>query len=1562
MNKHIYVISKKSISMILSGVLLFQCSVPAMALEYNALAQSSEALELDAKIDGAYIKENTSAGQYDAVIKQEVAKQKEIIKPLADKLAAYRKAGDVKYKNNQLKSATYAGLAGVNTIGKLNYELKRFLAGFYAQRSIMPFKEFKKQYDKYISQEAEKYAKENNYTSPAPFKTRGGAIVAEIERLYPAKTMYNDYVKIAKKELNWYKANKSKLDEAAYQVLREYVKAFGVNMDYEAARILLNLKINNKDVVTVAEKQELYIYVTNRIKELDIKSVFDITVLNSNKKAKAKVAGKMLQDTIELIMLGAYVAPYNDTAYADAVVSLINKSNDTAAFPHLLNAGFSALLATKRYDKLNTLLAQYTDMEAKGASFVDALSFQFIVDSINEVQGRYLRGRASKAAQYSTQYGYGNAFEDIAKLLADEGSPKSLALLKKYGAENNGAITPFLAGAVLSGKSGAAPTLAAQKAGLSPDAFLALKLANASMADLTATQESDLDKALLLKYPEIKSHLGEGAIINEARKKSKANSRLFYDYASKAATAGDIAFMVWATFDLVRLAGKAVSLGKATYTAIQLSKITNPAVRASKVLGNMSKIRPYVSARLALRGFSGRVKGAMAGVVLGQRHLYTSEALPMVAGGGSANTTVAKALATTSFDAGKGGLAIDKAAAYRASADTPNRVLDIMNTQRTLDVANANATEKFFAKSFFEKYKRYPNILAKETRNAFRESKFRGRNFEAGMDFGYNLKSFVPGIQTPERSSAMAHINWLSRPLGTTAKTSGSLELFYRSTAAEDPTPLPVNITLGGKKIPNIKADKVSNVLLTGKENAAFKLSFEHENVLVNPTFFKVGLDNENFANLARLTVGGTQELKIKFLAEHTSPWAKVKNWTLDLFRNKEKLFSGTGTVWIKEGTTLKATPIKLSTPKDFNGVKVVINENNNIVLRGRNKLGVPTTFDYPYSFSIPKGELSHFTQYAKLGNFNNPLNITLNGARDKVNTLYAVQFLSLSAASTGLIGPLRQNYPEMSNTQESLITVALPYLPSFLSPFWAPFVKRFGSANMMKVSLGLAAGSLALSTATGFGGWSDANIYNLDKPSLTPLLFSAGFIGLSSSLTRAAFNPLMKEMGGGGGLLRGMMYKNLSSFAMLLPPAVFTIWDAVDTRYYTDTGKLDGNPIVFQGENVYGTDGSLVIAKGQPIVDKDGLPLKHSHVDFSISNPVLLGITAAILYKFHTARMSRQIGAVPDYKLGQSIKPLAGNSKFMYYFNNNFYRPTFGVLKESVNSTKVMFRKEVWPITAAGFGALGVEASLFNKYSQNEANNYLTDAHFLGINVGDPVLRPIAATFLLAVPQFWVRYKSKPLIAKLGGEANPLTYKKLIALSLGSAAAGTALLATEDNFWTFAAGMSLLGMGFANTTNGFLMIGENNLKRAKVAESVLTDWKVAYPAVHVGMSLIPLAHNYVSDKEVEKNPEGVTKLQAMQNNIWIPAAVLGGTGLGFLKGADLIKAGRVANMFTPIKHGAAMSVPYFMLDRWNHELFKPNFTPNFAQPNFDFKPLGVPAYNLNTINTSSLDVEGIEK
>lgn len=1572
MKKNICNLGVKSLSLILSGVLIFQSGSPAFASASaagassgNAAEFSSSAPDIDAKLDNAYLTSNISANQYEEVLRRNVQRQKDIIKPLARQISSLRTAANSKYPGKAMQANMYVGIKGVNAVGKLTYELKSFLAYFYAKRSPMPFKEFKKAYDEHIKKEAAAYAKENNYSV--------NELVSLLKQQFPAKQMYGEYKTIAQKELNWYKANERKVNESAYQVLREYVKAYGVNMDFEALTLLSNLKLNGKAVINEAEKQAIHNYAVNRINNLNLDKVFDVSILSSSKTKdqQSKTAARVLQDNINMIMIGGITSPVYPSAYVNAVVRLVKKSTETAAFPYMLQAGVGSLLGAKQYSAVDNLLAHYTALEGAGDSVWEMFSAEYGVNAINNTQGQYLRGKASKGAQYASASNvtYYNAFMDVAKLLGEEGSPRSLALLKKYSFDSKAPIMPFLAGALLTGKVSPAESKNSREAGLSAAALMALKVVNMNMADLSDAQEGSLDTELINKYPSIKSKIGEYAVYGADKMKAKRSRRVNLGYFQRLGCAVDIAFMVWATFDLLKLARSAYSLGRATFTVIQLSKISNPALRTSKVISQASKIKPYVAARTALRSFSGRMKGAMASVVVGQRHLYTAEALPAIKGAGAANTTTAKVLGTVTYNPAKGGLVVDKAAALAATAGESGRVSEILNVERTLAVANENARSSYLSRGFFNKFRSYESYLSSATQNAFRNGKYSGYSLEAGLNFGYDLKNFKLAAPNAAASTAAgSSFNWLARPLSAAGSAEGTVGLWTRgAVGVTEADPLPVDVTLNGtrfwpwskKHISGIKVQDIDNVLITGNDASTFKLSFGRGGVIADPSYFKIGLDNGSFADLARLTLGRSEPLTLKFLPEQTSTWGKFTSWGKNLFSSKSKMFSGTGSVWVKDAASGRniQTPIRLITSSEFDGVRVLVNDNNSLSFLARNKAGNLISFDRPYSFAIPKGQLGVFTNYAKAGTFNNPLGITITASRDKVNTLYLLQVLSLSAASTGLIGPLRQNYPEMTNTQETLITVALPYLPSFLSPFWAPFVKRFGSANMMMTSLGLSAASLAISTGSGFSGLNDANIYNPNKPSLTPLLLSASFIGLASSLTRASFNPLMKEMGGGGGLLTGMMYKNAGSFLMILPPVGFQLWDKWSPRYYTDDGTVNGTPLTYQGNDVY-ADGKLKLAHGQAILDEKGGPLLHKHTDFSVSNPVLLGLTGLILYKFHTAHFSKEIGAVQGYQMSQSVKPMSwlGSSKFATGFNNYFYRPTFGVLKESVSSAKVMFRKEVLPLTFAGFGALGVEASMFNKYSQSEANAYLRNEDS-PVHVGSETWRPVIATTALALPQFAVRYYSKPLIAALGGE-NPATYRKIIGLSLGSAAAGTGLLAVENDPWTFALGMSLIGAGFANTTNGILMTGEYNLMRAGASKGVLTDWKVAYPAVHIGMSVVPVAHNYFADKEVEKDPENISKTKALQDNIWIPASVLFGTGLLYGKGSGVLKSGQIGRYFAPIKHGAALTFPYFRAQDWLNRTDTPSFlqVPSLT-PSFDFSvpSLSVSPYNLNSVGTQGL-------
>lgn len=1271
------------------------------------------------------------------------------------------------------------------------------------------------------------------------------------------------------------------------------------------------------------------------------KSVIFSLALNQLKKP-VSLETQNINAYISAMTVIANISTPGDGGGAAVKEAVYSSEENPLFFSHILITAVSALLASKDYISIGDILRYFTNKE-KVMETPDLLSIAAWVENIQMMNGKYLNG-ASSIAQYELEDGtVSNAFTDIALMLAEEGSRESLDLLKTYGVDQCamtldfnfkdtfsprcGGIKPFVAGALISGKAGAENyrgplreirageqqftssgsviTVSADQAarnsaaissnikrfkdnaaasGLSANAYIAVNLINEGLGDITVKQEAFIDSALLKRYRnEIKNNmLGKYAVVDDARRASKESSLNFYKYAKIGGNVLDIGILVWCAWDLAKLGKGAYSLGRGAYSAFKLSRIGAPAQRMAYITRHLPHLKKYASAGSSMTKFMTRVKNGMEPIVLSQRALYTSAPLPKIAGAGLESTTVAKTLAAATFDAAKGGYAINAAEAYRASAGNPGRVTDILNTRKALDAAAASAQERYAARGFLDKYRSYRGYLSSSTKEAFTAAGLDSYSLGAGIDFA-NTMNFSRWFKPASlQGGATGGVEYLARPLGTSA-SPGYLELYHRSSVGAPAEPLPVNITIESK-IPTIQSNKVTNVLLTGQDE--IRLSMASERKLIDPSYFKIGIDDASFMDLARMSREGSTPLNIKFMGEPSGLWGRTSNWFSNAFLGKKGLFPGTGSVLVEEGGFLRPTSIKLSTPKRFDGMQMVVRENNTLSLLGRNSAGVMTDLSVPYTLALPKGQLNNFVKYASQGSFNNPFNLSLTGAKNKLNTLFAVQFLSLSAASTSLVGPLRQNYPDISNTDVALISIVLPYASSFLSPFWAPFVKRYGSANMVKASLGLAGASLTIPMLSGFNGFGDVNAMNPNKPSITPLLISGTLIGLSSSITRASFNPLMDKMGGGVGLLKGMAFKNLSSFAMLAPTLGASLWDMASPRYYTDA---DGN--------------YLLNDKGDKIL--------HSHTDFSLYNPFLLAITAGVFYKFQTARMPTHIGKVEGYTMSSFAKGLGGRGAFASGFNS-IYRPVAGTLAETWNATKVLGHKAVWPVALASTAALGVESSLLYNYSQAESNKYT------GHYIENAAVKPVVATLALTIPPFLTRLKSKPILKLFGGDGNPETYKRLIGASLISAGAGTALLATEDNMTTFIPGMALVGIGFSNTTNGLLKIGEYNLKAAKATQSMITGYKVAYPGVHIGMAIFPKLYSGAADAELQSDPS-LSKNEALQNNIWIPALTLGGSALFYAKGANLLNFNRSFRIPTGLAGITrfTLGTPSAMFDDW---------------------------------------------
>ena len=304
---------------------------------------------------------------------------------------------------------------------------------------------------------------------------------------------------------------------------------------------------------------------------------------------------------------------------------------------------------------------------------------------------------------------------------------------------------------------------------------------------------------------------------------------------------------------------------------------------------------------------------------------------------------------------------------------------------------------------------------------------------------------------------------------------------------------------------------------------------------------------------------------------------------------------------------------------------------------------------------------------------------------------------------------------------------------------------------------------------------------------------------------------------------------------------------------------------------------------------------------------------------------MPTHIGRVEGYTFGSNANLLKGTG-----WGSQFINAPAGIGKEAWASTKTIVRPEVLPFTLAATGALGVEASMFNKYSNAQANEY-TENYF---GVKNPAFKPIVAMASISLAQLFTRKYSKSLLNIFGGD-NPLGYKRLTAASLLTAGAGVGLLSVENDPYSFILGASLVGVGFANTTTGFKMLGQSKLKDIGVAKSVLTEWNVAYPAVHIGMALLPTLHNWAADRDRENDPE-LSKTDAMQQNTWIPALTLAGSGFFYSKGIGLLNTAKVGKYIAPLGHTAAFAFPIGRgINYWNNNPLQ--YKPALTAPQFDF-------------------------
>lgn len=586
-------IVNKFFALFISLTLLMQNGAPLFAesagMEFPAESLNTSLKELSA-VDNVYMRAQTANEHEDAL----TSAFKNLIKSFENSAEAKKvlslKAAGAKYG---VLWPMYVKAAGANSVGKLEYALKNFLIQYQLEPKEMPYKTFLAEYDKLIAKMTSEYISSKYCTGAC--KKNYTAIYNAFKTSYPVKKAYGEYRTFVAREKNWRSANKAKIAAKMQEAVNKYISVFGASLlSSEMISLLKNSDFDGKSALSQAAAKEIYLYNVTRLEKQDLKPLSLNAFSDASKSKRAKI---LLSSVVESLISGGLTSPVADARYAAAAEKIIYASENTSAFNYILSAGFSSLLAKKHYAALGRILNHYTAKELKGSSWYEYLSVRHYADALKNVGGAYL-GKASEAGQYTTSYVYSNAFSDIARLLAEDNSPEASKLLNQYAFNRdiNKTIKPFLAGALLHAKG--------------EHSAKALALANTSFGDITATQEYDLDKALLVKYPSLKSKLGAGAITTKAAKEAKNAKLNRYGYLTRGADSADVLLAIWGGVSLFKLGAKGVTLAKSSYTAVKASAIADRAARIVYIKANYAKMLPYISAKRSLARLGLRIKGA----------------------------------------------------------------------------------------------------------------------------------------------------------------------------------------------------------------------------------------------------------------------------------------------------------------------------------------------------------------------------------------------------------------------------------------------------------------------------------------------------------------------------------------------------------------------------------------------------------------------------------------------------------------------------------------------------------------------------------------------------------------------------------------------------------------------------------------------------------------------------------------------------------------------------------------------------------------------------------------
>lgn len=767
--------------------------------------------------------------------------------------------------------------------------------------------------------------------------------------------------------------------------------------------------------------------------------------------------------------------------------------------------------------------------------------------------------------------------------------------------------------------------------------------------------------------------------------------------------------------------------------------------------------------------------------------------------------------------------------------------------------------------------------------------------------------------------------------------------------ASVTPTELPLNILMD-TGIKGVERTGYQRVLFTDKGSSFLFGIGNNLSKPFQPQSFKITLDAQNIPSVIRAAAATplAKPFEIKLTPQLTRPgWfarrregfnlraqafqaarAEGKKLPLGtLMRGKENIYIHDIPVFLRQADgSLAAAPMifKADSYLGFKGVQSVLEADGTLAwYRGAQRLQSVPGFTY----GLPKNQLKPFLSLTRASDM--PLTLRINSGRNKLTPLMWSTGLSLSAASSSLIPSLESNYGDrITETDKTMISLALPYLPSFAAPALSPIVMKLGALRTLQLALGVSTAGLAFTAANGFRGRLDHE----NLPPIWPLYVSGTAIGISSALSRASLNLLIDRMGGGGSLLKSMAFKNIGSFSLLVP---------------------------------------------QIALSSAGLK-----TDFSFAFPFTGALSLGALMWVSSSRIDANIGRVANFMKTSKLEwnnPITLPKTIM----SNARIIAKEGWRETWSSIRLLGTKELLLPTLAATAFTGFEASSFNKASNQLIRPKVEGTNFIQ-GFDDSTDRKnwtslLTSGTVVAFPLL-TRFGAKPLLKAMSNPLNPgIEYKRMLLGSLALNVGGLTLLMNEgfDGFDSKGfLGIAMIGVGTANMTqslqklsnleilhSGYVLKRTAGMSAAEAAlfrQTTVTKAMTSFPVSQLGLALLPLAVSRYTDDQIERGVE--TKANAPHSSLWIPMTSI--VGSAALASPLILKMPKLPAGMFGLGKGVIGSYP----GAWNNLMHPtpqsymglPADAPLFPRPSIKYLPADIPVQPAPEAEAPEIKTDGI--